>query len=136
MSSLLADSVLFVHFLFVVFVVGGLAAICAGAAAGWRWVRNWWFRIAHLAAIALVAAEALVGMVCPLTVWEDALRNRTADTGFIQRWLHRILFYNFPEWVFTTTYVLFALFVALAFWLVPPLRTKQKGRERALFFTR
>lgn len=128
MSPLLADLVLLIHFLFVLFVVGGFALVCAGAAAGWRWVRNWWFRIAHCAAIALVAAESLVGVMCPLTVWEDALRNRAADAGFVQRWLHRILFYSFPEWVFTAAYVLFALVVALTFWLVPPLRSKEKRR--------
>ncbi|MBI4192252.1 MAG: DUF2784 domain-containing protein [Betaproteobacteria bacterium] len=121
----LADLILIVHFAFVLFVVGGLPAIWIGAAAGWRWVRNFWFRIAHLAAICFVAAEALIGTVCPLTEWEDALRGRGTDTSFIARWLHRILFYSFPEWVFTAAYVLFALVVALTFWLAPP---RQRGK--------
>ena len=75
MSTLLADIVLIVHFLFVAFVVGGLALIWIGAALGWAWVRNLWFRVAHLAAIVFVAGEALVGVWCPLTVWEDTLRG-------------------------------------------------------------
>jgi hypothetical protein len=33
-----------------------------------------------------------------------------------------LLFYSFPEWMFTTAYMLFALAVALTFWLVPPRR--------------
>lgn len=118
----LADLVLIMHFAFVLFVVGGLATIWIGAAAGWRWVRNFWFRIAHLAAICLVAAEALLGLVCPLTEWEDALRGAHSDKSFIARWLHRVLFYSFPEWAFTTMYVLFALAVAATFWLIPPQR--------------
>jgi hypothetical protein len=122
MAALLADAVLVAHFAFVLFVVGGLALIWTGAAAGWRWVRNFWFRIAHLAAICLVALEALIGMVCPLTEWEDALRGAPGETGFIARWLHRVLFYSFPEWVFATAYVLFALVVAATFWLLPPRR--------------
>ena len=122
----LADLILVIHFLFVSFVVGGLALIWIGAAAGWRWVRNWWFRIAHLGAIFLVAAEALLGMVCPLTVWEDALRGAPTETSFVARWLHRVLFYSFPEWVFTVAYVLFALAVAATFWLVPLQRRRNR----------
>ena len=120
--QLLADLILVIHFLFVLFVVGGLALIWIGAAAGWRWVRDIRFRIAHLAAIGFVAAEALLGMVCPLTEWEDALRGAPTEAGFVARWIHRLLFYSFPEWVFTTAYMLFALAVALTFWLVPPRR--------------
>ncbi len=126
MNPLLADIVLIVHFAFVSFVVGGLAAIWIGAAAGWRWVRNFWFRIAHLAAIAYVAAESVVGAVCPLTVWEDALRGVAAERSFIARWVQRILFYDFPEWVFTTAYVLFALVVALSWWFVRPGSPRKK----------
>ena len=118
----LADLILIAHFAFVLFVVGGLALTWVGAATGWRWVRNRWFRGAHLAAILLVTAETLLGMVCPLTVWEDALRGARDDTSFTARWIHRLLFYDFPEWVFTTAYILFALAVALTFWLAPPRR--------------
>ena len=119
-----ADIILVIHFLFVAFVVSGLALIWIGAMAGWRWVRNFWFRIAHLAAICFVAAEALLGMICPLTAWEDALRGAHTETSFIARWLHRILFYSFPDWVFTAAYVLFALAVALTMRLVPPRRRR------------
>ncbi len=118
----LADLILIVHFAFVLFVIGGLALIWIGAAASWHWVRNWWFRSAHLAAIFLVAAETLFGMVCPLTVWEDALRGAPAGASFIARWLHRVLYYSFPESVFTIAYLLFALAVAVTFRLVPPQR--------------
>ena len=123
----LADLVLVIHFLFVSFVVGGLALIWIGAAANWRWVRNFWFRIAHLAAICFVALEALIGMVCPLTEWEDALRGARGEAGFIARWVYRILYYSLPDWVFITAYVTFAFAVALTFWLVPP---QQRKRER------
>ena len=111
-NAWLADLVLVVHFAFVAFVVGGLALIWIGAAAGWQWVRNFWFRVAHLAAIAFVAAEAVVGVLCPLTVWEAALRGAQAEKSFIAQWVHRLLFYDFPEWVFTVLHVGFALLVA------------------------
>ena len=122
MSQLAADAVLFVHFAFILFVIGGLAAIWLGAALGWAWVRGMRFRLAHLAAIAFVAAEALLGVMCPLTVWEDALRGRASDIGLIARWVRSVMFYELPAWVFTTAYVAFAVVVALTFWLVPPRR--------------
>jgi hypothetical protein len=120
MANALADIVLFMHFAFVAFVIGGLAAIWLGAAFGWHWVRNFKFRVAHLAAITFVAAEALLGVMCPLTVWEDSLRGRGSDIGFIARFIRSVMFYELPPWVFTVAYVSFAAIVALTLWLVPP----------------
>jgi hypothetical protein len=122
MQALLADFVLIVHFAFVAFVVGGLALIWIGAASGWTWVRNFWFRAAHLAAIVFVAGEALVGVWCPLTVWEDALRGVHEEKSFVARWIHRLMFYDFPGWMFTTAYVLFALVVIVTLVWLPPRR--------------
>jgi hypothetical protein len=88
--------------------------------AGWDWVRGPRFRLAHLAAILFVAAESLVGVWCPLTVWEDALRGHAGDKSFIARWIHRAMFYDFPEWVFTVAYCAFAAAVIATWWRVRP----------------
>lgn len=117
-----ADVVLLIHAMFVAFVVGGLAFIWIGALCGWRIVRNFVFRVLHMAAILFVCAEAFIGVACPLTVWEDQLRGRPAESGFVARWLRRILYYDFPGWVFLTLYLLFALAVAASFVLTPPSR--------------
>ncbi len=128
MSSALADIILVVHFAFVLVVVGGLGVTWLGAWLGWQWVRNFWFRAAHLCAILFVAAEAIAGIWCPLTIWEAQLRGAGTDKGFIATWVHRVLFYDFPPWVFTTAYVGFALVVAATFWIIPPAQRKKKGR--------
>ena len=120
MHALLAEAVLVAHFAFVSFVVGGLFAIWIGALRGWRWIRGFWFRVAHLAAICFVAAEAMAGVMCPLTLWEDALRGRDSDIGFIARWVHAVMFYDLPPWIFTLAYLLFAFVVLATFWAVPP----------------
>jgi hypothetical protein len=127
LRSLLADAVLLIHFAFVLFVVGGLVLIWLGAAVGWQWVRNFWFRIAHLAAIALVVLESLAGVWCPLTVWEDALRGAASDKSFIARWVHRLMFFQLAEWIFTVAYMLFAAIVVLTFALVPPEKHRIKS---------
>jgi hypothetical protein len=122
MSPTLADAILVVHAAFVVFVVGGLAATWLGIALGWPYARNPWFRGLHLAAIAFVVLEAILGIVCPLTAWEDALRGERTDAGFIQRWVHAWLFWRAPAWVFTTAYVAFGALVAATWWRWPPRR--------------
>jgi len=124
MRVLFADAILIVHFLFVLFVVGGLLLTWIGAWRGWRWILGFKFRIAHAIAIVFVAAESLLGIVCPLTEWEDALRGAINEKSFIARWVHRVMFFSAPEWVFTVLYVAFAMAVVLTFWLVPPARGK------------
>jgi len=119
---MIADAILVVHFGIVLFIVGGLAAVWTGAALGWRWVRNPWFRYAHLGAIVFVAGEALVGMACPLTVWEDALRGGARPDSFVGRWMRSLLFYEAPEWIFTSAYAAWALATLLTLRLVPPRR--------------
>lgn len=122
--TLLADLILAFHFLFVLFVVGGLPAIWLGAALGWSWVRNRRFRLAHLATILFVATESLVGLACPLTLWEDLLRRAEPGGGsFMQRWVGRLLYYDLPEWMFTLAYALFALLVLTTFLFIRPQRS-------------
>jgi hypothetical protein len=127
---MIADAILVVHALFVLFVVGGLVLILLGARR-WGWVRNRAFRTLHLAAIAFVAAEALFGITCPLTRWEDMLRGSSAERSFIGRWVARLLYYDFPEWVFVTAYCAFALAVLWAWRAIPP-HARSSGSDNAL----
>src|ERR1044071_9824758 len=108
----LADLVLILHTAFVAFVVVGLLLVWVGWFRRWSFVRNFWFRISHLAAIGAVAAESLMGFVCPLTTWEDQLRSLAGGAGryhesFIQHWLQRVFFFDIEPRFFTILYVLF-----------------------------
>ena len=124
MHALLADLVVLIHALFVLFVVAGQALILTGWIISWRWTRNPLFRVAHLAAIGVVVGEAWIVMVCPLTTLEYELRNSAGQTAhemsFIGYWLNRLMFYTAPEWVFTLVYSLFALVVVMTFVFYPP----------------
>jgi len=132
MLILLADALLVAHVLFVLFVVIGLVLILVGKFAAWVWVRNPWFRVVHLVAIGVVAAQSWVGVICPLTTWEMALRERAGDVtypgSFIAHWLEAILYYEAPAWVFTLCYTVFATVVVASWvWVRPRHFTKPPG---------
>jgi hypothetical protein len=129
MHLFLADLILITHALFVAFVVLGLVAVLLGKCRRWGWIRNLWFRLAHLLAIGIVIAESWLGLVCPLTEWESRSREAAGgeaySSSFIQHWLHEILSYDFDPWVFTVAYTLFGILVLFAWLLVPPERDKK-----------
>jgi hypothetical protein len=127
-AGLFADAILALHAGIVAFVVLGTSAILVGALRGWRWVRNRAFRIAHLALMVFIALQAWLGRLCPLTVWEQALRNRagqaTYGESFIQHWLSRIIFFEAPWWSFVAAYTAFAALVIACWRWVPPRRRR------------
>ncbi|MGD0899551.1 MAG: DUF2784 domain-containing protein [Thermoguttaceae bacterium] len=130
-----ADVMVVIHAAYVATVVGGLVLVLVGRVRGWRWIRNFWFRIVHFLMIAVVAGEALGAVVCPLTRWENQLRvlgGEDAGGGsFIGRMVHGILFYDLPEGVFTVAYILFALAVLAALFWAPPERPPWLRKRRS-----
>ncbi|SNY49734.1 Protein of Unknown function [Arsukibacterium tuosuense] len=129
---LLADAILIIHFLVVLFVVGGLLAIYLGHFLTWHWVGNKTFRLLHLLAIAIVVLQSWLGVICPLTVWEMALREKagaaTYAGSFVQHWLQYLLYYTAPDWVFIALYSGFACLVLMSWYLVPPVSHKKLSR--------
>lgn len=128
-----ADLVVAAHVAYMAFVVGGLAVVLAGAARGWGWVRNPWFRGVHLATILVVVAESWLGIACPLTVWEKRLRRISGQAAyggdFVGRWLHDLLFFDLPPAAFTLAYTAFGLAVLAAFVFAPPRRPQLTSRS-------
>jgi len=120
----LADAVLVIHVLFVFFVVFGIFAIYLGPFLKWHWVRNLLFRILHFFAAGIVVVQSWIGVICPLTVWEMALKaevgSETYPESFIQHWLHTLLYYSAPEWVFIVLYTGFGSLVLASWYLVRP----------------
>ncbi len=77
----LADLVLLLHVLFVVFVVGGLFLIFLGGVRKWRWVRKPWFRLAHILAIGVVVVQSWFAVICPLTTTRKRLAGASRWHG-------------------------------------------------------
>jgi len=125
--SLLADLILVLHALIVLFNVGALPVIWIGYFRGWSFVRNFSFRVFHLLMIAFIAGEALLGVVCPLTRWENEWLTKANvgaryERGYIAYWVHRLLFYDFSEQFFTIAYCAFLLLVIFTLVWVKPRR--------------
>jgi hypothetical protein len=131
----LADLVLSLHFAIVLFVVGGLLVIVVGSLRGWRIAGARWFRLAHLAAIAIVIAQAWLGVVCPLTTLEMWLRARalgsTYTGSFIEHWLQHLMYFDAPPWAFAVAYSLFGLVVLATWWYFPPRSGRDARNDRA-----
>ena len=132
-NRLAADALLVAHAAFVVFVIAGLVLVLLGGACRWRWVRNRCFRLVHVAAIGVVVLQSWLGIVCPLTTLEMALRARAGDAtyagGFLAHWVQRLVYYDAPAWSFAAGYSAFGLLVGLAWWRVPP-RSRHRGASR------
>ena len=131
--GLLADLIGLIHAAFVLFVTGGLALILAGWRQGWRWTESRAFRITHLAAIAVVVVQTWLGELCPLTIWENQLRQLARQDGvgesFIAFWLDRILYWRLPSWVFLAAYTAFGALVVATFVWYPPKRHRPQRRN-------
>lgn len=127
LAAWLADAVLVLHVGVVAFVVLGVLAIALGGWRGWQWVRVPRWRLAHVVLMGVVALQAWLGALCPLTVWEQALRQRAGEVShagsFIEHWLSRLIFFEAPWWVFVAAYSAFAALVLLLWILVPPRRS-------------
>lgn len=86
MYAWLADLVIGVHFLFIVFAVAGGAL-----ALRWRWIP--WL---HLPALVWGATVEFTGWVCPLTPLENALRRAagaaTYTQGFVEHYLMPLIY--------------------------------------------
>jgi Protein of Unknown function (DUF2784) len=130
-AKMLADLIVVFHASYVGFVVFGLLTILIGALLRWKWVRNFWFRALHLTAIGIVVLEALFGITCPLTDWEQRLRISAGEASysgdFLGYWAHQLIFYDAEPWVFTMIYTLFGVAVLGAFVVAPP---RLPGRNR------
>ena len=130
----LADLVLVLHLCYVGFVVIGLLLILVGACLGWNWVRNPWFRSAHLLAMAIVVFEASLGIQCPLTTWEYQYRKladhdisalekgpwNPSDISYPLYVLRGFLFPGAALWVYLPIYLAIMLMIVASLVFAPP----------------
>ena len=101
-----------------------------GAAYGWRFVRVGWWRILHIALLAAVAAQAVLGRACFLTLWQAAASEAAAAPApLIVRGVNRLIYWPLPVWIFAVLYVVVFGYALALFWLFPPHRRSKPSPE-------
>jgi Protein of Unknown function (DUF2784) len=129
--GILADVLVAIHLAIVAFVVLGLVAILIGVALKRSWARNFWFRLVHLFAIGFIAVEGLVGADCPLTIWEQQLRDAAhqgfSGDSFMSRLIHNVLFIDVDPNILNRCHIAFGVLVLSTFIVAPPRWRRPKG---------
>jgi hypothetical protein len=129
---LLADIVVTFHLVLVLAVPVALLLILIGWPFGWKWTRHFWFRLAQLIVIEVVAGQAIVGIECPLKTIERHLRggydadgesllHNLDEASAIGAWCNQLLYYDAEASIFMWIYASVALLVLLTWILAPPL---------------
>lgn len=122
-TAMIADLVIAIHFLWIIFIIAGFPLfLCLNAG---RW------RVIHALSLAAMVVMQLTGAACPLTYLEAYLKRRAGyggilDESFIMRHLEDVIYVN--ENTFRMVAILtflYLLAVALSFRLRP-----LKGRKR------
>lgn len=136
--GLAADLLVGIHVAYVSYVVLGQALIIAAAPFRWQWARNPWFRFSHLLAIGIVAYEEIRHLRCPLTVWEEQLRELggqaiNGSMTFMGRLFHDLLFFdNTPQIFFTTLHLAMFVLVIQGLVMFPPRLFHVNRREEVV----
>lgn len=127
---MVAISVLTLHLAIIVFNVVGCVFVPIGAWRGWRWVREFRWRLAHLLSLAVVALQALLGRACFLTLLQGDVSGASHVQPLVASWINRLIYWPLPLWVFAIAYVVvFAYVVALWVCVRPRMPWPQRGAD-------
>ena len=125
---ILAEAILAAHLAIILFNLFGLIVVPLGAICGWRFVRVRWWRLLHLVSLGVVAAQAIFGRACFLTIWQAALAGAAGSpTPLIMGWVNRLISWPLPIWVFAALYILVFGYALALLWLVPPRATASRS---------
>lgn len=130
--ALLADILLITHAMIILAVILPVPLIILGGILKWQWVHNNWFRHGHLAVIAFVVANTLLGNLCPLTIWENNYRIQSGrmiyDSGFIAYWFGKLVYPDLPPHIFPWLYMIFGGLIAILYFAIPPNLMKNRRK--------
>jgi uncharacterized protein DUF2784 len=124
---MLAEIILSVHIAIILFNVLGLIAVPIGAACGWHFVHVAWWRLLHVVLLGGVAAQALAGRACILTLWQSGLAGSGATPApLIMSWVDRLIYWNLPIWAFALLYAVVFGYALALLRLVPVYWARQR----------
>ena len=122
LTDFTASAVAAIHISYFLFVAGGFVSIVLGAFRRWDWIRNPWFRAAHIAAVYVVIFEDIFHFACPLNTLEGHLRSNSGSVpvsaaGLV---LDHLLYKTIPGQVLDAMYWSLAVLLIILLFLVKP----------------
>ena len=140
MNAFLADVLVVIHLIVVLFMIFGLVFVLVGWPLKWRWIRNPWFRLSHLGIMAYIAYNAIIGEYCFLTRWESDLRKEAGqiaasgrpvddEISFVGRLFRDVLYIDVPQSELDPYYLAFGAVLLVSILFVPPRFRRRKDDE-------
>ena len=127
--KILAETLVVIHFIWILFMFAGFFVAIIGF-----WLRKLFelcvFRTIHVCGIVYVSVLAVSGRYCPLTIWENALRNKystqsTYPGSFIVHYVEKLVYPDIDPMVVVFPTVFIGFFTAVVFVIRPPGKIKK-----------
>lgn len=132
-AKLIADSLVLIHFVWICFMLLGCVVSVVGL---WRrgWLEWFWFRTIHLIGIFFVAFLVVIDRQCPLTIWENSLRehydpNSSYAGSFIVHQLERLVYPDVNQLIVQIPTISLAILTMIIFFWRPPNRIRRLLRR-------
>jgi hypothetical protein len=114
--NLLADIVLVIHFLWIIFLILGFPIIL--------YMNLYWPRLIHAGGLVAALIMQITKTYCPLTLWEARLTYNGVSSlpprPFLLRIIENLIYIDTQNlWIISILTVIYIGAVALSFWLRP-----------------
>lgn len=125
MYRIIADTVVVIHFLWILFMIFGFLFTVYAAVFRRAYLNFLVFRMVHLFGIFYVGLLVVLNRYCPLTLFEYKLRQSSCDAGnysgsFIVDWIEKLVFPDVNPLLLRILTILIAAFTLILFILFPP----------------
>jgi len=126
---ILADLIVTIHFAWILFMLTGFILTLRGFFHR-EFFEKWLFRVMHLIGIIYVNLLGLMGKFCPLTLWENILREKhnpslTYPGSFIIHYVEKLVYPEVNPWIIYIPTILITVFTIIIFILRPPAKIKK-----------
>jgi len=127
--KILADAIIVVHFLFILFMLLGFLLTVYALCFRQKFFEWWLFRSLHLLGIFYVSSLSILGKYCPLTILENELRLRyevssVYSGSFIVHYLEKLIYPDVNPLLIQIPTVFLAIFTIVVFIIKPPGKMK------------
>lgn len=126
---ILADTIVVMHFAWIIFMLAGFIFTVVAF-----WHKKFFdkrlFRTLHLCGIVYVSSLAILGKYCPLTIWENTLRQKydpglTYPGSFMVHYIEMLVYPEVNPGIILIPTIFIAIFTIFVFIKKPPKKIKK-----------